>query len=541
MTSTIRLATRVGGVVVAAAIACASMAATEPRQGHVTTIVLSPASPVAPGTSVTVTVNGAAPCGAIEINFGDGTDQTFPVSGVPFAQAHAYPNTGTFAISAKGQGNCGGQATASLVVEKTDLTVSLQVASPVVTGRSDPAVVILRNGPIAANAVAARITFQGAWTVADTLPAGCARQSAVLDRTQVLCTAGSMAAGAVKTFRIDAAAPPDAPPVRRGAASTVFVEAVVDPANQVPESNEDNNTATTDVALERQADLVADGSSLPATGFVGADLVYPIRVKNLGDTDASSVVVRMYLPKQVDFVRTEGSQIANCVVSHPVPDLEIVNCTAPTVAAGALVTAQVVTHVINGLVSGDRIDFKLQVDPSNAIPDRDRNNNIATVTTTLSAAVDLAVISVTVERRGSAPGPVHSDKSFQLSCGPDPVAATANADTIVHVQIKNLGPGQTTSATATVAWASGIFPPQGGDCPTGFHCGSGSCTVGAPPANPNVPFSQVNVPAIFPGTTIEVVFYASRTTDPAVLGTVTIDPAHALNDPNRGNNTAQIR
>jgi hypothetical protein len=531
----------------AAALAHVSIAAAEPRQGHVTTIALSPASPVAPGTSVTVTVSGVAPCGAIEINFGDGADQTFPISGVPFSQAHAYPNTGTFTITAKGQGNCTGQTTASLVVappvvQKTDLTVSLQVASPVVTGRSDPAVVTLHNGPVAASGVSVRVTFQGAWTVADSLPAGCVQQSAGFDRTQVLCTAGTMAPGAAQTFRIDSAAPANPPTVRRGAASTVSVEAVVDPANQVSESNENNNTATVDVALERQADLAADGSSLPTTGTVGADLVYPIRVKNLGDAGASNVGVRMFLAKQVDFVRVEGSQIANCVVSHPVPDTAIVNCTAPAVPAGGLVTAQVVTHVINGLVSGDRIDFTLQVDPFNAIPDRDRNNNLVKVTTTLSAAVDLAIAGVTVERRGDVIAAAGgSDKGFGLSCGPDPVATAANANTVVHVQIKNLGPGQATSGTATMAWASGIFPAQGGDCPPGSHCDHRLCTVGAPPANPNLPFAQVNVPAIFPGTTIEVVFYASRTSDPAVLGTVTIDPAHVVNDPNRGNNVAQIR
>ena len=44
----------------------------------------------------------------------------------------------------------------------------------------------------------------------------------------------------------------------------------------------------------------------------------------------------------------------------------------------------------------------MQVDPSSAIPERDRNNNIASVTTTLSAAVDLAITSVTVERHNAA-------------------------------------------------------------------------------------------------------------------------------------------
>ena len=50
-----------------------------------------------------------------------------------------------------------------------------------------------------------------------------------------------------------------------------------------------------------------------------------------------------------------------------------------------------------------------------------------------------------------------------------------------------------------------------------------------------------NIPAMLPGSTVEIVFFASRTSDAAVLGTVTIDPTHSINDPNRANNVAQIK
>ena len=541
MTPTTRSAVRLLSTAVAAAFASGAIAATEPRQGHVTTIALSPASPVVPGTNVIITVNGVAPCGAIEVNFGDTVDQTFAVSGVPFQVAHTYPNAGNFTIAAKGQGNCSGQTTAPLVVQppaapKTDLTVSLQVASPAVTGKSDPVSVIVRNGPVAASGVQVRVTFSTGWTIADSPGAGCVKQAL----GQVLCTTGSLAPGAAQTFRIDAAAPTDPLVVRKGTTSAASVDAVVDPANQVPETNENNNTATAEVSLERRADLAADGSSLPTTGSVGSDLTYPVRVKNLGDADTSNVAVRFFLSKQVDFVRVDGSQLTNCVVSFPVPNLPIVNCTAPSVPAGGLVTANVVTHVITGLVAGDHIDFKMQVDPSNAIPDRDGNNNIASVTTTLSAAVDLAITSVTVERHAAAAAPGGSS-DFALACNPDPLARTSDANTIVHVQIKNLGPGQTTSAVAAVAWIAGTFPAQAGDCSAGTHCANHVCVAGPPPANPAINFDHAAIPAMLPGATVEIVFFADRTSDAAVLGTVTIDPSHSINDPNRANNVAQIK
>jgi uncharacterized repeat protein (TIGR01451 family) len=540
MNPAIRIATHVLSIAVAAGLATGAIAATEPRQGHVTTITLSPASPVVPGTNVIITVNGAAPCGAIEINFGDGVDQVFPVSTMPFALAHTYPNAGTFTITAKGQGNCSGQTTAPLIVQppsaNTDLTVSLQVASPAVTGKSDPVSVIVHNGPVAVSGVAVRVTFSTGWTIAASPGAGCVQQAF----GQVLCTTGSLAPNATQTFRIDAAAPANPLVARRGSAPDASVSAVVDPANQIAETNENNNTATADVSLERRADLAADGSSLPTTGSVGGDLTYPVRVKNLGDADAGNVAVRFFLSKQVDFVRVDGTQLTNCVVSFPVPNLPIVNCTASSVPAGGLVTANVVTHVITGLVNGDRIDFKMQVDPSNAIPDRDTTNNIASVTTTLSAAVDLAITSVTVERHAAA-SPPGSNSDFALACNADLLAKSSDANTIVHVQIKNIGPGQTTSAVVTVTWIAGVFPPQAGDCSTGTHCSNRLCVAGPPPANPAINFDHAAIPAMLPGSTVEIVFFASRTSDAAVLGTVTIDPTHSINDPNRANNVAQIK
>src|SRR5260221_312915 len=85
--------------------------------GQVTQVTLSPASPVAPGTAVTVTVDATAPCGAIEINFGDGgAAQTFPIITLPLHQAHTYKTAGTFTITAKGQANCTGQQTTTLQV-----------------------------------------------------------------------------------------------------------------------------------------------------------------------------------------------------------------------------------------------------------------------------------------------------------------------------------------------------------------------------------------------------------------------------------------
>ena len=109
---------------------------------QVTQVTLSPASLVGPGTTVAVVVAATAPCGAIEINFGDGTDQTFPVSTLPLSKTHAYAAAGTFTVTAKGQGNCTGQVTTTLQVAVGHVTgVTTSPASPVAPGTTVAVVV----------------------------------------------------------------------------------------------------------------------------------------------------------------------------------------------------------------------------------------------------------------------------------------------------------------------------------------------------------------------------------------------------------------
>jgi PKD domain-containing protein len=85
------------------------------RGGTVTGVTVSPAS-VPTGTPASVTVTGTNPCGAAHIIYGDGTAITYPITGLPTTQTHAYDNPGTYAITAKGMGNCDGEATTTVTV-----------------------------------------------------------------------------------------------------------------------------------------------------------------------------------------------------------------------------------------------------------------------------------------------------------------------------------------------------------------------------------------------------------------------------------------
>ena len=63
---------------------------------------------------VTVTVTGNNPCGAVNVDYGDGAAITHPISQLPMTVQHEYKQPGEYQVRARGMGNCDGVATASV-------------------------------------------------------------------------------------------------------------------------------------------------------------------------------------------------------------------------------------------------------------------------------------------------------------------------------------------------------------------------------------------------------------------------------------------
>ena len=84
-------------------------------QGSATSVAVSSRTIVAGGT-VSVTVTGTNPCGAVRINYGDGDAITYAITGLPVTQTHVYRQAGNYTITAEGMGNCGGAPTTTLGV-----------------------------------------------------------------------------------------------------------------------------------------------------------------------------------------------------------------------------------------------------------------------------------------------------------------------------------------------------------------------------------------------------------------------------------------
>ena len=91
-----------------AAIVGGPDASTQPR-GVVNGMTITPTIS-RPGDTVTVVVRGVNPCGAVLLDWGDGTWQTHPIYELPMTQTHAYTAAGQYRVSARGMGNCDGEA-----------------------------------------------------------------------------------------------------------------------------------------------------------------------------------------------------------------------------------------------------------------------------------------------------------------------------------------------------------------------------------------------------------------------------------------------
>jgi len=69
------------------------------------------------GSPVTAIASGKGLCGAVHVDWGDGTAITYPTSTLPVSQSHTYQYGGSYTIRAQGMGNCSGQATTTVRVE----------------------------------------------------------------------------------------------------------------------------------------------------------------------------------------------------------------------------------------------------------------------------------------------------------------------------------------------------------------------------------------------------------------------------------------
>jgi len=69
------------------------------------------------GAEISATISGVNPCGAVFVDWGDGTAVTHPISELPTTRTHTYAGGGSYAVTARGMGNCDGEASGTVRIE----------------------------------------------------------------------------------------------------------------------------------------------------------------------------------------------------------------------------------------------------------------------------------------------------------------------------------------------------------------------------------------------------------------------------------------
>ncbi|CAN5677042.1 hypothetical protein BH18ACI5_BH18ACI5_28910 [soil metagenome] len=79
------------------------------QRGAVNGLSITPATAQV-GATISVTVSGVNPCGAVFVDWGDGTVVTHPISELPTTRTHVYAAAGNYSVTARAMGNCDGEA-----------------------------------------------------------------------------------------------------------------------------------------------------------------------------------------------------------------------------------------------------------------------------------------------------------------------------------------------------------------------------------------------------------------------------------------------
>ena len=84
------------------------------QRGVVNGLSITPTTAAA-GATVSATVSGVNPCGAVMVDWGDGSGAvTHPISELPVTKTHTYNAAGTYNVTARAMGNCDGEATGAV-------------------------------------------------------------------------------------------------------------------------------------------------------------------------------------------------------------------------------------------------------------------------------------------------------------------------------------------------------------------------------------------------------------------------------------------
>jgi hypothetical protein len=401
-----------------------------------------------------------------------------------------------------------------LKAQRADLTVRIAQASnqgAIATGSRADFSVRVSNG--VGQAVSGNVLVQV------TLPPEFAELSATgsgfqcaFEGTVCSCTTTGLNQSESKSFSIRATAPKTI----RGASQQFTLTAVVDPNNDIRETENANNSDILTVVVETRADLKMNvlGVSTPGVDLrtqVAPNLVFVFNVDNDGDGAASNLLTRSTLPKDAAFVGVEANTLGICLPGSTDSSGALqVNCTLPSLAARARGSVRIIARLIGSVPDGVKVTFAANVDPNNTVRERNETNNVGFLIPTVRAPSDLQLSG----GGAVALGPV----SLVPDCGPG-----SNDVIKISLTVRNNGPYRSAPTIVTAQWPVPIVRV--------------SARSGTPP---EPCFDRCDVPALDSGQSIEVLLFGgafdANLSGPA-NATIRLDPAGIVFDPVIGNNS----
>jgi hypothetical protein len=332
------------------------------------------------------------------------------------------------------------------------------------------------------------------------------------DRNVASCTTASLGGNSQKTFRISATAPSTI----SGNSQSFSLTAVVDPNNTVAEGTggNNNNSDNLTVSVVTRADLDVSLVGSPGTTQVAPDLIFVVTVDNDGDREASNLLVRTTLPKDVAFVRVEENQLGTCAQNSTASNGALnVNCTLSSLPAGASRHVRVVGRLVGSVPDGVQVTSAVNADPNNTVPERNDTDNTAFLIATMRAISDVQIVFNGAIVAGTR------NPSLSADCG------AGSKNTIeATVTVRNNGPYASAPTIVTARWPAPITSPN--TAISGVP--AGAC------------FDRCDVPALNSGQSVVVKLFGAAF-DAKISGsgraTFTVDPAQTLFDSIVGNNS----
>ena len=280
-----------------------------------------------------------------------------------------------------------GIAFAPLAGAMPDLTVQVAAPASGVTGSNfNYTLTVANSGTANASGVGVQFTLPAGLTFVSAVDTGGAGFTATNVSGVVTFSGGTLNANSSATLTVTVTAAAD------GTYAATAGAAIIDPANGIAESNENNNSSTiaTSTVVGSYPDLTVDVSG-PSTAGTGSNFNYTLNVHNIGNANASGITTQFTLPAGLTFVSASdggGNGFSGSVSSG------VVTFTGGSLAQGAgdtlTITVSSATAATYHVSAG-----AATINPSHAISESNYSNNssVSTVSTAVTAP-DLSVVCV---------------------------------------------------------------------------------------------------------------------------------------------------